>query len=260
MPRIDLPEIEDQAWCPSVVRDALTDFLSTAGHMARSFDGFAPDVAAVMRRTGTRTLVDLCTGGGLPVVDMMDALGREGLGEVKAVLTDKFPNVDALVARERRRPGRVRAITESVDATDVPAELAGFRTLFNAFHHFRPELAQRILEDAVRKAQPIACFELVERRSMFLVGWPLTPMLGAAAILPFAGRMTPSRFALTYLAPVIPAIVAWDGFASCMRSYSVAELRALVAPLETARYRFRVERRPTRLPLTHATCLIGAPT
>lgn len=259
MPRINLPEIEDQPWCPPVVRDALTDFLSTAGHLTRFYDTYAPDVAEVMRRTGERRIVDLCTGGGLPALDMLDALERVGVRDVEAVLTDLYPNVDAITERAATRPGVVRAMVEGVDATNVPSNLTGFRTLFNAFHHFPPELAQRILEDAVRKRQPIACFELVERRSLFLVGWPLVPMLGAAAILPFAGRMPKERFALTYVAPVIPAVVAWDGFASCMRSYSVKELRALVAPLETARYSFRVERRPTRIPFTYATCLLGAP-
>jgi hypothetical protein len=259
MNRIDLPEIEDQAWCPAVVRDALTDFLSTAGHITRFYDSYARDIADVMQRTGNKRIVDLCTGGGLPALDMLDALGRVGVPDAEAVLTDLYPNVSAITARAASRPHAVRAMTSSVDATNVPEDLTGFRTLFNAFHHFPPELAQKILEDAVRKAQPIACFELVERSSLFLVGWPFVPMLGAAAVLPFAGRMPAARFALTYVAPVIPAVVAWDGFASCMRSYSVPELRAMVAPLETSRYRFRVERRPTRAPFTYATCLMGAP-
>lgn len=260
MPRIDLPEIEDQPWCPSVVRDALTDFLSTAGHIGRFYDGFAKDLAAVMRRTGTHRLVDLCTGGGLPAVDMLDAIRRAGLPDVEAVLTDLYPNVDAITERAATRPGTVRAVTASVDATNVPADLSGVRTLFNAFHHFPPPLAKQILADAVAKRQPIAVFELVERASLFLVGWPVVPMAAAAGILPLAGHMSKERFALTYIAPVIPAVVAWDGFASCMRSYSVAELRALSAPLATKDYAFTVERRRTKIPFTYATCLIGAPT
>ena len=41
----------------------------------------------------------------------------------------------------------------------MPDELGGFRTLFNAFHHFPPERARAILEDAVHKGQGIGVFE-----------------------------------------------------------------------------------------------------
>jgi len=59
--------------------------------------------------------------------------------------------------------------------------------------------------------------------------------------------------------PVLPAAITWDGFASCLRAYSVAELEALVAPLQRDDYRFRVQR--TRIPWRplYLTSVVGLP-
>lgn len=43
----------------------------------------------------------------------------------------------------------------------------------------------------------------------------------------FAGKGD-LRLLLTYLLPVAPLMVLWDGLVSCLRSYTVGELRALI--------------------------------
>ena len=48
-------------------------------------------------------------------------------------------------------------------ALAVPERLTGLRTVFTAFHHFRPADARAILESAVRDRQGIAIFEATFR-------------------------------------------------------------------------------------------------
>ncbi len=55
-------------------------------------------------------------------------------------------------------------MAEPVDATAVPAELGGFRTLLGAFHHFPPDVARSILADAAQKRRGLAVLEYTERR------------------------------------------------------------------------------------------------
>jgi hypothetical protein len=51
----------------------------------------------------------------------------------------------------------------------------------------------------------------------------------------------------------------WDGFASCLRAYSPAELHALVAGLSRPDYEFRVvQTRSLNAPF-RVTALIGVP-
>lgn len=258
MARIHAPELEDEAWCPPVLRDGLTGFLQIAAETLRIYDCAAGLVADVVKRNGARRVVDLCSGGGGPLLRLREAMVAQHAVDIEAVLTDLYPNLGAFESAESRGAGRVRAVRESVDATDVPPALDGVRTLFNAFHHFRPELARKIVEDAARKRQPFVSLEVVERRPqtvLFLMGTPIA----AAALTPWATPLTPGRLFFTYALPLIPMGIWWDGMMSCLRSYSVDELTALTADLNDDGYGFRVERIEVPWQPLRITALVGEP-
>ena len=101
--------------------------------------------------------------------------------EISAVCTDLFPNRPALARVAAGSGGRIGFRTEPVDATAVPRDLRGLRTLFNAFHHFRPPAARRILEDAVDAAQPIAVVEIVGRQAHAVPGMMRTRVVDQQA-------------------------------------------------------------------------------
>lgn len=253
MGRVHAPELEDEAWFPRPLRDSLTAFLRVSSEKLGVFDEAGPVLREVLERHGAKRVVDLCSGGGGPLLSILDDMPG-----VDAVLTDLYPNVDAFTYAEQRLPGRVRGHRASVDATNVPPELDGVRTCFNALHHFRPELARRILEDAARKQQPLCVFEIVERHPFafaVIAGVPLAVL----ALTPFT-RPNALRLALTYAVPVIPLATGWDGFASCLRAYSVEELRALADSVHADGYSFRVgqSERHVILPM-RVTWLIGEP-
>ena len=131
----------------------------------------------------------------------------------------------------RESEGRIEAVATSIDATSVGAERPGLRTLTNALHHFRPEEAGRILQSAVDARQPIAVFEMVGRHPAQILGMLLV-FIPVLLVVPF---LRPFRWAwvpLTYLVPVIPLFVMWDGLVSCLRVYSETELRTLIDGLE----------------------------
>ena len=252
MGRIHAPEIEDEPWFPRPLRDALTAFLQVAAERLRSFDDATPVLADVLARHRETRLVDLCSGGGGALVALLDDLPQP----VAATLTDLYPNEVAFAHAERRAPGRVTGRRTSVDATRVPTELAGVRTLFNALHHFRPADAQRILKDAVERRQPICAFEIVERRPLTMLTIFFVPV-AVLATAPLQPGFNAFRFVFTYLVPLIPFFTWWDGMCSCLRAYSKDELLALTQPLENEGYRFRVEQ--SRGVFLRVTSLIGEP-
>ena len=49
--------------------------------------------------------------------------------------TDKFPNLNSMRDLQTMSRGMIEARLTSVDATAVPRDLSGLRTLFNSFHH-----------------------------------------------------------------------------------------------------------------------------
>jgi len=107
-------------------------------------------------------------------------------------LTEKYPNLQAFRRLSALHPTGIFFDAQPVDATTVPRELAGLRTMFNAFHHFPPESAPRVLECAVEARQPIAIFEIPDRRIAGILPLILTPLfvaLATPAIRPFGGMV-----------------------------------------------------------------------
>lgn len=226
MPRVHAFEIEDQPWCPAPVRDAATDFLQFALHLGNQYAPAVPLLVDALRRTGATRIIDLCAGGGGPWSRLLPALEEAGIA-AEVHLTDRFPNLEAFRAASERTGGGLTFEAEPVDATAVPAHLLGLRTVFTAFHHFPPDAARAILADAVRARQPIAVFEATERTVPAVAGMVFSPLL-TLGVTPFIRPVRMSRILLTYLLPVVPLVVLWDGVVSCLRTYSVAELDGLV--------------------------------
>jgi hypothetical protein len=171
MRRHQLVEIEDLGWCPRAVRDGATDWLGFMMNITDVFARVVPKILAAMESTGTTTVLDLCSGGGGPWFTLDRELARGGPAEI--ILSDLYPNIDALDEIHQRRDSRLRYYPEPLDATDVPAAIHGVRTMFNAFHHFPPVAATAILADAVRRQQPIAVFEGINHRGLGFVAIPL---------------------------------------------------------------------------------------
>ena len=226
MRRRQLVELEDLAWCPRAVRDGGTDWLGFIFNMTRMFSSVAPKIRGALEATGTTNVLDLCSGGGGPWLTLERDLARSG--PVHVQLSDLFPNVDAFASISDRSGGRLAFLETPIDATDVPADVDGVRTMFNAFHHFPPGAARSILADAVAKRRAIAVFDAVDHRALGLIGMPLQ-LPGIFLLTPLVRPFRWSRLFLTYVVPLIPFIVLFDGTMSFLRIYLADELRELVA-------------------------------
>jgi hypothetical protein len=260
MNRVHLFELEDQPWFPRILRDAGTAYLEFAARMAGHSAALAPTLEQALAACDEKRIVDLCSGGAGPVGAIVEELARRGI-EVHALLTDFYPNEGSLARVAARSSGRIDWRPEPVDAMHVPRELAGVRTLFNALHHFRPEAARGILADAAAAGRPIAIFEVIGRQPAPLIGILFAPLLFALS-LPFLRPFRWQWIPLTYLLPILPLFVLWDGLVSCFRVYSPAELHALVDSLEPRHrdaYDWDIGRIRMPGPPVFATYLVGVP-
>jgi hypothetical protein len=178
--------------------------------------------------------------------------------QVKVLLTDKFPNEKAFARTRQLLSGGINYKSSSISAFDVPSEIQGFRTIFTGFHHFRPKDGRKIIADAVRKNEGIGIFEFTARSPLAMIFVLLMSPLGALLFAPFARPFRWSRILLTYAIPVLPFCTLFDGFVSCLRTYSKEELQALVDSLPDNNYHWEIcEIRARKVqPLT---CLIGYP-
>jgi hypothetical protein len=255
--RTRLPEFHDSTRCPVIWRDLLTDFMSFFARVHKPYRVVAGRVWDAMRHAGTHSIVDLCSGAGEPAVLMQEDLARAGF-PVRVTLTDKFPNREALHKWTSKKTEAVHYLAAPVDATDVPTALKGFRTVFAAFHHFDPPAARRILADAMEKRQGIGIFEYTDRNLWLWVPVLLLSPLYLWAAAPWMRPFRWSRLLWTYLIPVVPLMGVWDGFISCLHTYTPRELEELTQDLDVPDYAWEAGRIRS-FGLCRITYLIGRP-
>lgn len=257
MRRRHLVELEDLRWLPRAVRDGATTYLAWITARSGQIEFLVPTLERLLRRTGQLEIVDLCSGGAGPMPGVVAGLRARGL-PVHATLTDFYPNAEALAYACAGAGGALTHSVEPIDAMRVPVELAGVRTLWNAFHHFRPEQAREILASAVRARRPIAVFELLTRQPLVLVSLLFSPVV-ALLTVPFWRPFRMSSLFFSWIVPLIPLLILWDGVVSWLRIYSDSELSELVTGFGGEAYEWEIGRiRLGRLPV-YASYLLGAP-
>ncbi len=210
-----------------------------------------------IRRSGAYRIIDLCAGAGGAWRNLLRDKSRELTVDLKIILTDLYPNHDALSASEKQFPQQVKRWPEPVDARNPGKELDGFFTLFTAAHHFDPQELTQILRQAVEKGTGVALFEMSHRSVRGLLLTCLVPV-AHWLIVPFFRPVPFSRLFWTYLVPLIPLISFYDGLASCLRSYRPHELEQIVAGLGENLFEWQIGERSTGYPIP-VTYLIGIP-
>jgi hypothetical protein len=140
----------------------------------------------------------------------------------------------------------------------VPPKLAGVRTMFSAFHHFRPDAARAILRDAFERRRAICIFESGSGTLLGIVAMLGVP-LAVLALMPLARPFRWPHLLFTYFVPLTPFIVLWDGIVSMLRIYSPGQMQKLAAGLQSRDYSWefgniKVRGIPDKLPY-----LIGRP-
>src|ERR1700680_697445 len=257
MPRIHFVELHEQSWFPAMLRNEITDVLQHGSGALGVYSSICAMLQRALDVTRSSSIVDLCSGSGGPWLDLSRKL-RGDTAAYRIWLTDKFPNFAAFENVKAASANRIDFYRSSVDATKVPAELDGFRTMFSSFHHFPPAQARAILQNAVDARQGIGIFEITSRTAsafgmMFL--WFLTPFVFTPFIRPFRW----ARLLFTYVLPIIPLVLLFDGLVSCLRTYRTRELHELIEELAANEYWWEVGEQAGmfgRLPVTY---LVGYP-
>jgi hypothetical protein len=262
MRRIQFIELHEQPWFPSSLRDDVTDAVQFGYNLVRAYAPIAPLLQSVIDSTehpasAPQSIVDMCSGGGGPWLDLSPKLhSRGGSAGLQILLTDKYPNLKAFESVSASSENRITFYPDPVDAMNVPRALKGLRTMFTSFHHFSPADARAVLQDAVDAGEGVGIFEITRRAPsaiVFIFVGVLLLFLHVPRIRPFRW----SRLFWTYLIPITPLVLLFDGVVSCLRTYQPQELREIVEKLSSCQYRWEIgELAIGRAPITY---LIGYP-
>ena len=249
-------EFHDQRWFPKSLRDGVTDALQFILSLGRIYRPIAALLNGAVEASGSARIVDLCSGGGGPWLWLYRFLRASDGGRVEICLTDKYPNIAAFENAQRQTGGRITFYRGFVDAAALPRQLSGFRTIFTSFHHFTPDEAVAILQNAADNGQGIGVFEAAKRDPLTILSTVLMPLAGLLTA-PFARPFRISRLFWTYVIPVIPFVLFFDGVVSCLRAYSQKELSALTAQVKADNYVWKIGEQSSGL--APVTFLVGYP-
>jgi hypothetical protein len=255
MRRIQFIELHDQPWFPPSLRDDVIDALQFGLSLLNTYAPIAPLLHGAIDSSRSRSIVDMCSGGGGPWLYLSRKLSG-GAQTIHVCLTDKYPNIRALQNLSAVSEDRIRFWPDSVDATNVPGELKGFRTMFTSFHHFSPDQARAILQDAVDAGQNIGIFETTRRAPLtiaLMLPWALMPFFFTPWIRPFRW----SRLLWTYVIPVVSFVFLFDGIVSCLRTYRPEELHQMVEKLTANGYQWEIGEQSGTAAEMPITYLIG---
>ena len=231
MRRRQLFELNDLTWVPPSIRESIVETLSRTLSWGSMLSGLVAPFQAFLREAETDRVLDLCCGAGGPAAVLTQEFSRAGLSPPHFLLADLHPQASAWERVKRAAPGNIDYVPESVDATRIPPELTRgrARAIINAFHHFPPELAQRIVDDAIAQRAPLFISEAFDRNPVRFASFA---PVGIPAVLANP-LLTPEpsfgKVAVTWLSPLLLAASVWDGVVSTLRIYEESDLRRMVA-------------------------------
>ncbi|MDR7211992.1 hypothetical protein [Flavobacterium piscis] len=253
MSRIHLFEFEDQQWLPEFIRNYMTDFLQFLSNKTGMYKGIVPIIEKGLKESNTNQIIDLGSGGGGGLIWLNKELRKEN-PNLKILLTDYYPNIPAF-EHTQKQADNFEFIPTPIDARNVPENLNGLRTQFLSLHHFKPKEAQQILQNAVDTNSSIAIFEGQERSLQSILAMIFSP-ISVLLTTPFIRPFQIGRIIFTYLIPIVPILILWDGVVSSFRTYSVDEMNVLVSNLNN-KENFNWEIAKVKSGLTKILYLLG---
>lgn len=234
--RLHLFEFNDSRWAPVALRETVIEALSRALAWGRMQRGMVPPFRDFLAKTGAREVLDLCSGAGGPAAILARELERAGETPPRMLMTDLLPHPEVWATLRDAHPGVIDFVSESVDATNVPAALGAgrARVIINALHHFRPGLAGEIVRGACQDAPGVFIAEGFERSPLRFAAFAPAGVASLLVNPVLAPRHRLAKALLTWLTPIALLVSIWDGLVSTARVYTEAELREMVAPLGDA--------------------------
>lgn len=231
MKRFHALEWEDQRWFPAEWRDYGTDYLRFIALKFDIYKAIIPVLKKGIDASGSQEWIDCASGGGGGLIKLAEALKKD-YPALKITLTDYYPNIKSFEQTLQQGGDTFTFEKDSINAMNLPVRHSEkFRTMFAAFHHFRPDDARQILQNAVDTKSPIAIFEPVAKNPKSVISMMFV-IFNVLFMTPFIRPFRPKVLPFIYAIPVIPLYVMWDGIASIIRTYSKKELEEMVASLK----------------------------
>jgi hypothetical protein len=102
--------------------------------------------------------------------------------------------------------------------------------MVSSMHHMKPNVARQILKNAKESNQPILIFEISDNSPPIFLWWLAIPIAFVTSLFvtPMVRPMSWKQVVFTYLIPILPLFIAWDGAVSNARTYTLEDMEILI--------------------------------
>tara|TARA_B100000508_G_scaffold75230_1_gene58671 strand:- start:145262 stop:146068 length:807 start_codon:yes stop_codon:yes gene_type:complete len=248
MKRIQLFEFEDQSWFPSWMRTSLNRLIRVLLNKMGITESASTLINQKLKESNSNQVVDLGSGAGGVMIDVFKNLKATQPDTLPSfILTDLYPSESHVDYVNKLQFDQLRYDHRSINALNLDSTPSGLKTMFNAFHHLRPNEAQRLLESAAKAETPILMYEMADNRIPLILWWLFLPVsliivaLMCLFLTPMVRPLTFKQLFFTYVIPIIPITYAWDGQASYPRIYTFSDIEELIQNIDMTNYTFEID-------------------
>ena len=237
--RIHLFEFEDFQWFPNFLRKCLTRYIVAMHRLLDTKSVLTSLVQKGLKYTSNNEIVDMCSGSGGPMIDVYtELIDQDTYKNTSLTLTDLYPNRETANDLNNNDSSQIRYIEKPVDATNIGNKYPGLRTMICSMHHMEPDIAKNILSSAKNDQEPILIYEISDNSIPLWIAWIAFPInvISVFIITPLVRPMSWQQIVFTYLIPVLPFFIAWDGAVSNVRTYTFKDLDLLTKDLSDESY------------------------
>lgn len=245
MKRVHLFEFEDQSWFPDWIRKYMTRYIATLHRLFGTSGLIASTLNPLIKKYDIRTILDLCSGSGGPMIDAIQILKKDfNHQDLHLTMSDLYPNQEVAEHYNSKANSNISYHNFPVNAAEHPFSDTNMTTMICSFHHMEPETARSILQNASNSKKPFFLFELSNNSTphiiTLLVGLPVTFFM-VLIFTPFVRPLSITQIIFTYLIPILPIFIAWDGTVSNMRTYTIKDLEELLEQVDSPHYNWETD-------------------
>ncbi len=239
MKRIHLFEFEDFHWFPGWLRECMTQYIIAVHKLINSSQDLIKLINKALGSTNSKHIYDLCSGSGGPMPQVYQKLKKENK-DILLTLSDLYPHKKAIQEYNSAKIEGVDYCETFQNAADFDPDKKGLRTMICSLHHMTPEIAKDILKEAQKSKQPFLAYEISDNSFPKWIWWIAFPIniITVLIITAMVRPMTWQQIIFTYIIPILPIVIAWDGAVSNARTYTLQDMDILLDGMEKKDYKW----------------------
>jgi len=214
-------EFGDLAWVPHIyhyyLRVYLIFFIKFVGYDKL----WAKQTEAFIAQNESNSIMEYGSGSGEPLMRMVSQLNCDKAKSLSYTMSDLKPLPEFVNKVNNEAPNNFVYFESSVDAANHKPKDEQAVVFINSFHHLPPKVAHNVIKNNLENGNEMLILEYVRNNLLAYLS-----MLGGVLIVlltaPFISKLKhlPLTIIFTYIIPLFPLMMLWDGLVSCRRAYN----------------------------------------